>query len=464
MRGEKLQNRLLERRLKGPGWSQQQALDPGYRRWTRGLLYGGILALMILPANLLVLIGIPYNLPGGSPFIKIHPSSYLIFLAFGAYLAQRPFQQSLHGVAEQKPIVWIYPLVASLVTVLTVIRFGISGVAFYIDGLIVPGVLAWLLLSESEAFRRGAFHLILVVIFLNAVLGIFEAATGMRLLPYLIAGESHREEFFRSAALASHPLESAGRTVPVLLASLVLPSRVFLILIPILLLGLLGFGSRSALIIGVVCLLILYQRDLMASIRSRTISVEKTMGSLLLGFLMFLVSLLMIFSLDLGTRIIETLYWDQSASARVESILMLRHLSLEEWWFGSGPEGVKNLTQIRMGWFNFENFWVILLIQLGVIQLIFFTVAFLFWMAHLVQEAAFNIRLSALAFLIIASGSDILATKTTNLSILVVTVIGAMAYPPKREESSPKSTRRLDALRVRSALRSGASSVRPSDG
>ncbi len=464
MRGEKLQNRLLERRLKGPGWSQQQALDPGYRRWTRWLLYGGILALMILPANLLVLLGIPYNLPGGSPFIKIHPSSYLIFLAFGAYLAQRPFQQSLHGVAEQKPIVWIYPLVASLVTVLTVIRFGISGVAFYIDGLIVPGVLAWLLLSESEAFRRGAFHLILVVIFLNAVLGIFEAATGMRLLPYLIAGESHREEFFRSAALASHPLESAGRTVPVLLASLVLPSRVFLILIPILLLGLLGFGSRSALIIGVVCLLILYQRDLMASIRSRTISVEKTMGSLLLGFLMFLVSLLMIFSLDLGTRIIETLYWDQSASARVESILMLRHLSLEEWWFGSGPEGVKNLTQIRMGWFNFENFWVILLIQLGVIQLIFFTVAFLFWMAHLVQEAAFNIRLSALAFLIIASGSDILATKTTNLSILVVTVIGAMAYPPKREASHVKVIRRGASLRVRSALRSGASSVRPSDG
>ena len=117
-----------------------------------------------------------------------------------------------------------------------------------------------------------------------------------------------------------------------------------------------------------------------------------------------------------------------------------------------------------MGWFNFENFWVILLIQLGVIQLIFFTMAFLFWMATLVKGAPFNIRLSALAFLIIASGSDILATKTTNLSILVVTVIGAMAYPPKREESSPKSTRRLDALRVRSALRSGDSSTRPLDG
>ena len=447
MRGEKLGNQLLERRFKGPGWGQRQAHDPGYWRWSRWLLYGGMLALMVLPANLLVLLGIPYNLPGGSPFIKIHPSSYLILLAFVVFLAQRPLQQSLHGVAVQKPMVWIYPLIA-----------------FYIDGLIVPGVLAWLLLSESEAFRRRAFHLMLVVILLNAVLGIFEAATGTRLLPYLIAGESHQEEFFRSAALASHPLESAGRTVPVLLASLVLPSKVFLILIPILLLGLLGFGSRSALIIGVVFLLMIYQRDLMASIRSRTISVEKTMGSLLLGLLIFLVALLMVFSFDLGTRIIETLYWDQSASSRIESILMLRHLSLEEWWFGSGPEGVKNLTQIRMGWFNFENFWVILLIQLGVIQLIFFTMAFLFWMATLVKGAPFNIRLSALAFLIIASGSDILATKTTNLSILVVTVIGAMAYPPKREESSPKSTRRLDALRVRSALRSGDSSTRPLDG
>jgi len=174
-----------------------------------------------------------------------------------------------------------------------------------------------------------------------------------------------------------------------------------------------------------------------------------------------LVSLMMIFSLDLGTRIIETLYWDQSASARIESVLMLRHLSLEEWWFGSGPEGVKNLTQLRMGWFNFENFWVILLIQLGVIQLILFTLAFLFWMANLVQEAAFNIRLAALAFLIIASGSDILATKTTNLSILVVTVIGAMAYSEKRGEPHPKITRRLDSLRVRSALRSGSTLNRP---
>ncbi len=416
---------------------------------------------MVLPANLLVLLGIPYNLPGGSPFIKIHPSSYLILLAFLACLAQRSFQSSLGEVAQQKPMVWIYPLIASLVTVITVLRFGISGVAFYIDGLIVPGALAWLLLAESEIFRRRTFHLIVVVILLNAVLGILEAASGWRLLPYLIAGEAHREEFFRSAALASHPLESAGRTVPVLLASLVMPSKVSLILIPILLLGLLGFGSRSAFIIVLVCLLMIYQRDLMASIRSRTISVEKTMGSLLLGLLIFLVSLMMIFSLDLGTRIIETLYWDQSASARIESVLMLRHLSLEEWWFGSGPEGVKNLTQLRMGWFNFENFWVILLIQLGVIQLILFTLAFLFWMANLVREAAFNIRLAALAFLIIASGSDILATKTTNLSILVVTVIGAMAYSEKRGEPHLKITRRLDSLRVRSALRSGSTLNRP---
>jgi len=450
-----------ERRLQDAACGDRQVLGPDQRRLPRWLLYAGILALMVLPANLLVLLGIPYNLPGGSPFIKIHPSSYLILLAFLACLAQRSFQSSLGEVAQQKPMVWIYPLIASLVTVITVLRFGISGVAFYIDGLIVPGALAWLLLAESEIFRRRTFHLIVVVILLNAVLGILEAASGWRLLPYLIAGEAHREEFFRSAALASHPLESAGRTVPVLLASLVMPSKVSLILIPILLLGLLGFGSRSAFIIVLVCLLMIYQRDLMASIRSRTISVEKTMGSLLLGLLIFLVSLMMIFSLDLGTRIIETLYWDQSASARIESVLMLRHLSLEEWWFGSGPEGVKNLTQLRMGWFNFENFWVILLIQLGVIQLILFTLAFLFWMANLVQEAAFNIRLAALAFLIIASGSDILATKTTNLSILVVTVIGAMAYSEKRGEPHPKITRRLDSLRVRSALRSGSTLNRP---
>lgn len=450
-----------ERRLQDVACGDRQVLGPDQRRLPRWLIYAGILALMVLPANLLVLLGIPYNLPGGSPFIKIHPSSYLILLAFLACLAQRSFQSSLGEVAQQKPMVWIYPLIASLVTVITVLRFGISGVAFYIDGLIVPGALAWLLLAESEIFRRRTFHLIVVVILLNAVLGILEAASGWRLLPYLIAGEAHREEFFRSAALASHPLESAGRTVPVLLASLVMPSKVSLILIPILLLGLLGFGSRSAFIIVLVCLLMIYQRDLMASIRSRTISVEKTMGSLLLGLLIFLVSLMMIFSLDLGARIIETLYWDQSASARIESVLMLRHLSLEEWWFGSGPEGVKNLTQLRMGWFNFENFWVILLIQLGVIQLILFTLAFLFWMANLVREAAFNIRLAALAFLIIASGSDILATKTTNLSILVVTVIGAMAYSEKRGEPHLKITRRLDSLRVRSALRSGSTLNRP---
>ena len=103
------------------------------------------------------------------------------------------------------------------------------------------------MLHEPVERRPGVFWVVLLLSVLNAVIGIGEAATGARLVPYMAGDKPLVEEFFRATALGGHPLTNSLRTAVLLFAVLVLPGGLRWALVPLFAVALLAFGSRSAL-------------------------------------------------------------------------------------------------------------------------------------------------------------------------------------------------------------------------
>src|ERR1700728_2099569 len=106
-------------------------------RWegtARQLACAAVLLNMVISANLLYALGISYTAPGGSPFAKFHPATYLVMLAFALVLWQRraplaTWQEYWH----REPAIMGFMLCISWCVVLAFIANGPSGTAVYIE-------------------------------------------------------------------------------------------------------------------------------------------------------------------------------------------------------------------------------------------------------------------------------------------------------------------------------------------
>jgi len=393
------------------------------------LLLLGVILYLVVPANLLVTVGIPYNVPGGSLLLKFHPASYLILLAFMLLLKDAAERRRLSLAMQELPILGVYPIVLIVVMAYTTARFGPSGVGFYIDTFFIAAVLGLVLSTRSDAVNRRMFIWIVILTTLGSVLALVESATQWRMLPYLLDGEPAKEDFFRSAALSAHPLEGAQRTLVVLFSAWVLPQAYRAPVMALLFLSLLAYGSRTAFVIAGAFLalggLVLVIRSALA----RQLNPRWLLIGMLMGTILVTSSIFLAWRLDLGTRIFEKLYIDDSAVSRLASIQLLEELDPEQLLLGAGADGVTALMLARRGWFNIENFWIVLLIQLGVFMFLILAPALLGFFYRLAWRGPPAVRLAALVYLVAASSNDALSHKTPNLALVVAIFAGASAIP-----------------------------------
>ena len=139
---------------------------------------------MLLSDNLLVTLGIPYNVPRGAFPFKIHPGTYCIALGFVLLLRGNPWRR-LGELFRLSSALTGLAIVATAIMLYSAAKFGTSGSGFFIDTLLAPALLGLILLHEPVERRPGAFWVVLLLSVLNAVSGIGEAATGARLVPYM---------------------------------------------------------------------------------------------------------------------------------------------------------------------------------------------------------------------------------------------------------------------------------------
>jgi hypothetical protein len=212
-----------------------------------------------------------------------------------------------------------------------------------------------------------------------------------------------------------------------LFAVFVLPVGWRVFIVPTLMLSLLAFGSRSALALGAVFLMAWLAIVFARSLYTRTLSINWLIFSMLLLIGMGGAGIGIAIWLELGSRIFETFIWDESAASRIESVLLIKELSADQLLLGIGFDGLAALENSHGHWFNIENFWVVLMLQLGVFMFALLAAGLMGIFVTLARRGPLAVRLSVLAYLIAASSNDALSHKTPNLGIVVATWIGATA-------------------------------------
>ena len=312
------------------------------------LTFLAVLVTMCVSAPLLSLLSIPYDAPTGSFLLKLHPGTWITLLALGLSLAGQgnPLRELGRSLAGQ-PAVAIYLATVAAMLIHSALRYGPSGAAFFIDTLLLPGLLVLLLGRLSPAGLRWLPPLVMTILLANELVGIAEQLLEHRLIPNtVLGGKLLHEDVFRATALMGHPLTNAAITGFGLFLFYRL-SKLWMRIATCWLgcIALLSFGGRTALGVNVALLALIATVDGLRALRARRLSYRGLTGG---GALLILLPAAVAAAIMLGgvgERIIAKLGWDESAEVRATSLTIYQHMSLDQILFGMSPAEVATAMQ-----------------------------------------------------------------------------------------------------------------------
>ena len=395
------------------------------------LLVASVILFITLSPQTLYALGIPYDAPEGAFPTKLHIGTYVLLAAWTVALCSHgnPLGVMLRQ-ARQAPLVHVYLACMVAMFLWVVSRSGPSGLAFVIDTLWVPAIALLALRLHSPRRHRQMLLLMMALLLLNAALALAEFSLGKRLVPVAIGnGRVFEDAFFRSSALMGHPLSNSIHTIALLPAALLLPWRLHWRLLCMLVLGLalLAFGGRGGIAaLGVYALLALLQ-VLMRSLRGG-FGYRQVTGGLLGAVLAAAAITGVVAATGLGERIFKTLVWDNSANVRLQVWEVLEHFSGEDLWMGMSIPRIDSAA-MRVGldlrFEAIENFWLYLLLLLGVIGFTLFVVGLLCLLVHLWRISSAPMRAAIIVYLALASTANTLSSK--NISLILLTLAAQSA-------------------------------------
>ena len=423
-----------------PGTGVAGIYLPGLQRLSWVTLVASLVVYFCFSAHLLSLMGIPYDDPQGSFPAKIHPGTYLLLVSWFSGLAARGNPLGALGrQAAAHPL--LNGALACMVGVFiwVCLRHGPSGQAFIIDTLCAPCIFALAVLLQPRFKRRHLLLVLMALLITNSLVALGEFSIGKRLVPLFPGRDLVEEAYFRSSALLGHPLVHAISLTTLMPLVLLMPWRPWcrVAVLLLLTLSLLTFGSRSS-IVGLVVYAAAAAMVLLWRAAHGSYGYKQLTGSLVatVGGAAALVGV--VASTGLGERIFKNLVWDNSAAVRVRSWDVLDYVHGFDWWFGVPITRIDSIA-VRVGidlrYEAIENFWLYLLLLLGVVGFALFLLALGLLVAHMWRIASLPLRLSVLVYFLLASGANTLASKTVSLLLLVVAVQCAAAV-----RSSPLPT------------------------
>jgi len=398
------------------------------------LLLLAITLYMTLSSLTLAWLGVPYDLPGGNPLVKFHPGTWVLVLALLVALAGcgHPLRVLL-GRLWQAPLLAVYLGAMVIVAVWSVSRNGTGGAAFIVDTLWMPGIALLVLGLYGPARHRRLLRWMVALLVLNALVALAEYAARQTLVPRFAAdtGLVADAGYFRASALLGHPLANAMITLALMPAAMLLAGWRRWAALGITGLALLAFGSRAslaALLTGAATALALTAA--LQTARGRYSYLQVT-GGLLALMLAATAVVGTVLASGLGERIFANLTWDNSANVRLVAPQALDHLDDFEWWVGVPPARIDEIA-LRLGldprFEAIENFWIVLLMQFGLIGFIPFVVGLGAGLLHVWRQAMPPLQLALPVYLLVASGANTLAAKSVSLTLLFVVMAASAAW------------------------------------
>jgi len=412
------------------------------------LACAAVLLNMVVSASLLYAVGVNYSAPGGNPLGKLHPGTYLVILAFALMLWEH--HEPLVALREywrRERAVVFFLLCLLWCALLALIVNGPTGTAVYIESFTPAAILTLILGRAPQATLRRLGYGMLALFALSVVIALVETSVHERLVPMYLGGDAQMKEFrgdFRSTGLWDHPLTGASMTMIAMVLMLAMPMalawRAALALL--FLAGLISFGGRTALLLTVVTLAGYGCTWFARQVASRRLRPWHLAAVLIAVVVVPLFLWVIATQTPAGERLVAHLYWDDSAQNRTVQLQVLDYMTPRELLFGANIERIVQIIfQIGLSTpFNdIEDFWLVILTQVGIFGFIVFLSGFLAFVQRLWKGASAPGRVILLLVLLIASTSNSLGRKSNLLTIAVATVLAADAFRRPERQAALRS-------------------------
>jgi hypothetical protein len=395
---------------------------------------------LTISANLLMILGIHYDIPGGNPIVKINPATYVAVLALAVRLFDGgdPFGALLRLFAANRLIAtFVIAFIACIAY--SLITIGVTGSASLIDSYLSAGILMLVLCDLSAAERRLLGTIMLSLFMINVTIAITESLTRHLLVGLYIGSYQYKAPFpvFRGVALYDHPLTGAMMTSMgiFLLLQMRLRLIVTMVLLGWSLVGLFAFGGRADLVATVAALLAIGGWSLAADLFNRRLTMLKLfgiIGALILGFAL---AWLVITQTSIADRIVKQDYVDTSAKVREIQFLVPGLMNFRELLLGIEVNRLPQLVSevgLHPPFTGIENYWLVAFVNLGLIGFSVYLLGFLSLLFDLWRRVPLFGRVMLVLIIVVASTSNSLGAKSNILFVLAGTLVACSGFAEPR--------------------------------
>lgn len=384
--------------------------------WASALFVVAVGGVFFVSEMALAAIGINYDSVGGAMWQKLHPATYAasLAIAFDILARARPVAHVKHLLAKFPGATFF------LANLLLLIVYAVLVQQTPITSLIEPYVIAIVALfmyddiaPDTRELLRRFLHTLL---FVNAVIGLLEFATHLRLFPYVISGEPVEGDY-RSTAMLGHPLSNASTTGAYVLClffggdSALTPMQRTMLMVPQILV-MAAFGGRTAilassLIIGASLLKGFALLVVGTRFDIRRLLTPVVVAPLILSAVAFAVSVGL-----LDEPISRFVDDNGSAEARVTIMRLFSTFEFGDLMLGPKPDLVNSALSTLGIEIGIENTWIALIFQYGALMTLFFVLGLLALFWEFWRQAHSGATLLFIYFFIIISSSTGLSAKT----------------------------------------------------
>ena len=393
----------------------------------QALIAAGCLVIFAISPMLLAHWGVPYDAVGGSAPAKVHPGTWAITL--GLLLASLRFSSPIAFAVRAAAL---FPgLIVFMVTWAVVLWYAImvQKMPFtpMIDSFFLPFAALLGLSTQTDSSKRGIALALHAILFVNALLGLYEYLSGFRLTPYVV-GEEELEADWRATALLGHPLSNALTMGVYMIIMSVgggrdLPAWLRPVATLVALASMVAFGGRTSLVLALAAMAGVLALRFAGVLRGGKVDLRMAAAVIALAPL-FGVALAALYASGFFDQMLERFVNDHgSAKARIVMLSFFRHLSVEEILFGPSPDKMGGLQRVEGVEYGLESFFVAYVLTYGALVSGLFFVGVAFFCREIVRASTLRAVLPIVFFFVVAATSVSLSAKTTTLGMLVALVV-----------------------------------------
>lgn len=351
-----------------------------------------LLALVMLTISPMALtaLGWNYEAPGGSGPLRFHPATYIVLFLFIAMLLRdgNPLASLLSAFGHD------VRLTLFLVAFVIVVYHGVMNqqlpAAAPVDTFFLPFLLLLIIKRlEPETLARMAW-LVHFAFGINALIGLGEFLTGLRVTPYVAGGVAITDDW-RSTALLGHPLGNAlltgcYATILMLGGGRQVQGWKRLAMLGLQFAAMVAFGGRASLVILVIFGAVALMRVMLVFFAGSRLQLRHvTLLAIILPVLLAGIAALYEFGF-FDKFILRFLEDKGSAQARIVMFELFRGFTWPELLLGPPQVQLGYLVQVYRLEFGIESLWIAFSLYYGILPAILFFSGLLLYVLALMDR------------------------------------------------------------------------------